>query len=113
MLTPLNRAQLAAVFQQDRCQEIVRILDQHSIPSQVRTMDRTSPSGAQRRPFPGPRPELAVRHLRGQEGPGNRPRPHRAGWNPVEEHEKFNTPYKKCTKGPRERLFLGALCGIL
>ena len=44
MLTPLNRAQLAAVFQQDRCQEIVRILDQHSIPSQVRTMDRTSPS---------------------------------------------------------------------
>lgn len=44
MLTPLNRAQLAAVFQQDRCQEIVRILDQHNIPSQVRTMDRTSPS---------------------------------------------------------------------
>lgn len=43
MLTPLNRAQLAAVFQQDRCQEIVRILDQHNIPSQVRTMDRTSP----------------------------------------------------------------------
>ena len=40
MLTPLNRVQLAAVFQQDRCQEIVRILDQH----QVRTMDRTSPS---------------------------------------------------------------------
>ena len=44
MLTPLNRAQLAAVFQQDRCQEIVRILDQHNIPSQVRTMDRASPS---------------------------------------------------------------------
>ncbi len=41
---PLNRAQLAAVFQQDRRQEIVRILDQHNIPSQVRTMDRTSPS---------------------------------------------------------------------
>ena len=41
MLTPLNRAQLAAVFQQDRCQEIVRILDQHNIPSQVRTMDRS------------------------------------------------------------------------
>ena len=44
MLTPLNRAQLAAVFQQDRCQEIVRILDQHNIPSQVRPMARTSPS---------------------------------------------------------------------
>ena len=40
------------------------------------------------------------------------PVPHRAGWNPVEGQERFNTPYKKCTKA-RERLFLGALCGIL
>ena len=102
MLTPLNRAQLAAVFQQDRCQEIVRILDQHNIPSQVRTMDRTSPSvfsmGTRERSgalFQDPRPELAVRHLRGQEGPGNRPCPHRAGWNPVEGQERFNTPYKR------------------
>ena len=75
MLTPLNRAQLAAVFQQDRCQEIVRILDSTTSPSQARAPwiglpPRCSPwhPGAQRRPFPGPRPELAVRHLRGQEG---------------------------------------------
>ncbi len=32
MLTPLNRAQLAAVFQQDRCQEIVRILTSTTSP---------------------------------------------------------------------------------